>query len=250
MSPPLEFRVPLLLGVLFLGGLIYLLYKSVSVFTYIFKFLKAGPSTWQAPGPFSPRLLNIWEEYEETIEGLRIPYRWGGSRRGAGYFLWQIPTQANGEFLITERRPAPGILSILDTGGRFELGDADFDQKFRIESESPDFALSYFSSSDRKEAVKKLFSMGFYDLRLKKDSMEIKINPSFGYAYDPDLSSEAAQERIRFAREYFSNPLNVLKAFSEAVGQLKPASPEQLQAYARQREQFLKDAVKEIRRLL
>ncbi len=250
---PWQFLLILCTVVLFIVAQIFFFSKSFSVFFNIFKLFKSGqlkPYS-KTNQPFSPPSLCSWKEYEETIDGLKIRYRWsGGDDRRQAYFLWKIPTHADEEFLIKVNHSDLGILKKIGISKPFELGDADFDQKFRIDTRDPEFVFSYFLSSERKEAVKKLFSMGFYDLNVKKDSLEIKIYPQFGYGYDPNIPPEVIAQNLKVAAEYFKNPANMFKVLSEGMSQLQPATPEEMKGLLGQREQFLKDAVKEIRILI
>ncbi len=241
-----------ILTLIVVGGFIFAIFQFVTPLVGIFKMYKQSQ---QQQGPeveksFSPKTLCSWKEYEETVDGLTIRYRWAGGDHGPGYFLWKIPFYANGEFFISRKFPAMGLFQRLGVGKTVQIGDVEFDEKFSVQSPNPDFVRSFFLSSEKKEAIKKLFSMGFYDLKVNKGILEIKIFTTFGYGYDPAIPREIVDQHLQVLGEHLQNPVNLFKLLGRTSQEFRLASAEDLKKMSEQREEFLKDAVSNLRILM
>ena len=146
-----------ILTLIVVGGLIFTILRFVV--TPLLGILKMYKMNHPQPGfevkrRFSPRTLCSWKEYEETVDGLTIRYRWGGGgEQGPGYFLWKIPFYANGEFFIMRKFPGMGILKRLGAGKTVEIGDGEFDEKFLVQSHDLDFVRGYFLSLEANDIL-------------------------------------------------------------------------------------------------
>jgi len=113
-----------------------------------------------------------------NIDGLDYEYQYHmGSKNSPSYFKIRIERQSEGKFGVCKESKIDMFFKNLGISTEIQIGDMEFDKKFYIDSETVGFATSYFSNAEKREAVKRIFSLGFTNINYDGKKIEAIISP-------------------------------------------------------------------------
>lgn len=101
--------------------------------------------------------------------------------------VW-VAANSNANFKITRETQTDSFFKKIGVAIEMQTGDHDFDSKFYISSDFPEFIRSYFSNAEKRQAVRCIFEHGFSEIVFNGKEMKIKQAPFEGEKFlDPSI---------------------------------------------------------------
>ena len=116
--------------------------------------------------------------YEGEKDGVKYFYQYiAGSRNSPSIFKLGLACPSRGEFRIAKESRFDSFFKRLGITVEIQTGEGEFDRDFFIQTDSVPFTRSYLMSPDKREAVRKLFALGYDRVNLDGQRMEAVISP-------------------------------------------------------------------------
>ncbi|PIU20806.1 MAG: hypothetical protein COT18_00290 [Elusimicrobia bacterium CG08_land_8_20_14_0_20_59_10] len=115
---------------------------------------------------------------ELTFSGRRIRTQYRPRSRNSPSLLsllTEVPS--SGTFSLTAQSAAETFMQKLGLETDVETGDPGFDPRFDVDSDDSDFAVAYFASPKKREAVQALFALGCSAIHLEEGGLHADWTP-------------------------------------------------------------------------
>jgi len=111
--------------------------------------------------------------------GIRFEYEYGDheGRNKPSYFKVWLKRPGKGEFHITRENLFDQIFKKLSITKEIQTGDKAFDSAFYIATQTSRFTALVLSSSEKRNAIWELFSMGYNEVWYNGQTLEAKWSP-------------------------------------------------------------------------
>lgn len=122
-----------------------------------------------------------------------------------------IDCPSSGEFQVAEETSLERFFKNIGISCEIQTGDPEFDKDFYILADSMEFASPFFQVSEKRQAIREIFRLGFNSVTHDGKVMEAKWSPfQLEEGFDPSIITQTVSHLTTLAKEMAVLPQSMM----------------------------------------